>query len=120
MLAGLRHDPVIGRDHQHRVVDPARPGHHRVHEALVTRHVDESQYLAAWERRVRVAELDRYAARLFLLEAIRIDAGERAHHAGLAVVDVSRGTDDHRSNDFRSRSAAIAADCYWRDDNPHR
>jgi len=44
MLERLRLDPVIGGDHQQREIDPAGTGQHRVHEALVTRHVDEAEH----------------------------------------------------------------------------
>src|SRR3712207_6981054 len=32
---------------------------------------------------------------LLLRQAVRVDAGERAHECRLAVVDVARGADDH-------------------------
>src|SRR5690606_16048065 len=68
---------------------------HRAHEPLVTRHVDESEHAAVGKRDVRVAELDRHAARLFLVQPIRVDAGQGAHERRLTVIDMSRGTDDH-------------------------
>ena len=98
MFARLRHDAIVGGNDQQRIVDSADARHHGVHQALVTRHVDESQDLAVRQCCVRISRLDRDAARLLLLEPVGIDAGERAHHAGFAVIDVSRGTDDHRSN----------------------
>ena len=45
---------------------------------------------------VREAELDGDAALFFLFEPIGVDAGERAHQRGLAVIDVTGGADDAR------------------------
>jgi hypothetical protein len=95
VLARLRHHAVVGRHHQQREVDACRAGEHGVDEALVAGHVDEAEHAAAFERLVGVAEFDRDAARLLLLEAIGVDAGEGMHQRGLAVVDVAGGADDH-------------------------
>ena len=57
---------------------PVAPGQHVVHEALVARHVDEADDLAARPRPVGKAEIDGDAARLLLLQAIGIDAGQLA------------------------------------------
>ena len=46
-------------------------------------------------RQIGEAEIDRDAARLLLLQAVGIDAGQRAHERGLAVVDMAGGADDH-------------------------
>ena len=54
VLARLRHHAIVGCYHQQRKVDSAHAGHHRVHQALVTRYIHESQHLAAGERGVRV------------------------------------------------------------------
>ena len=45
------------------------------------------------QRERREAELDRDAARLLLRQAVGVDAGQRAHERGLAVVDVSGGAE---------------------------
>ncbi len=95
MLAGLRHDAVIGGDHQQHEIDAGRAGQHVVHELLVARHVDEADDLPIGARPVGEAEIDGDAARLLLRQAIGIDAGQRAHQRGLAVIDMARGADDH-------------------------
>ena len=77
MLARLRHDAVVGGDHQHHEVDARGAGQHVVHEALVTGHVDEADDLAARARPIGKAQIDRDAARLLLLEPVGIDAGQR-------------------------------------------
>ncbi|KAG1255717.1 hypothetical protein G6F68_010133 [Rhizopus microsporus] len=43
VLAGLRHHPIVGSDHQQGDVDAGGAGHHRVHEAFVARHIHEAQ-----------------------------------------------------------------------------
>src|SRR5205814_4455999 len=95
MLDGLRLDPFRRRHDQKRGIDASRAGQHVVHEALMARHVDEAELAAVTEVAVGVAEVDRDAARLLLLQAIGIDAGQRLHQRGLAMVDVARGADDH-------------------------
>ena len=47
------------------------------------------------ERERREAEIDRDAPSLLLGQPVGIDAGERAHERGLAVIDVARGAEDH-------------------------
>ena len=76
-------------------IDAAGARDHGVHEFLVARHIDKAEHRAVRRRQIGEAEIDRYAARLLFLEAIGVDAGERAHQRGLAVIDVARGADDH-------------------------
>ena len=83
MLAGLRHDAVVGGDDQKRKVDAAGAGQHIVHELLVARHIDKAEHLAVRRRQISKAEIDGNAASFFFLEAIGVDAGERAHQAVL-------------------------------------
>ena len=107
MLARLRHDAVVGGDHQQHEIDAGRAGQHVVHELLVPRHVDEAEHRAVRRRQVGEAEIDRDAARLLLLQAVGIDAGERAHQRGLAVVDVAGGADDHGMAPPRSSAGKV-------------
>ena len=53
MLARLRHDPVVGRDHEQHVVDARGTGEHGVHEALVAGDVDEAEHVAREHRACR-------------------------------------------------------------------
>ena len=112
MLARLRHHAVVGGDDQQHEVDAGRAGQHVVHEPLVPGHVDEAEHRAVRRRQVGEAEIDRDAARLLLLQAVGIDAGQRAHQRGLAVVDMAGGADDHGAGSSgaaarRSASAAL-------------
>ena len=90
VLARLRHDAIVQRHHQQRRIDAAGAGEHRVHEALMARHIDEAERIG-----IGVAEIDGDAAPLLLGQAIGIDAGQRLHQRGLAVIDVTGGADDH-------------------------
>ena len=71
-------DAVVGGDDQQREIDAADAGQHVAHEALVAGHVDEADRAAPSARRqVGEAEIDRDAARLFLRQAVGVDAGQR-------------------------------------------
>jgi len=95
VFAGLRHHTVVGRDHQQREIDACRAGQHGVDETLVAGHVDEAEHPAIIQRLVGIAQLDGDAARLFLLEPVGVDTGDRTHQRRLAMVDMSGGADDH-------------------------
>ena len=95
MLDGLRHRAIVCGDDEQNMIDTRRAGEHVVDELFVPRHVDEAEHAAAGQRRVGVAEVDRDAARLLFLEAIGIDARQRLDERGLAMVDVTGGTDNH-------------------------
>ncbi|HVN43829.1 MAG TPA: hypothetical protein VMT66_01160 [Steroidobacteraceae bacterium] len=97
MLARLRHDAVVGRDHEQREVDATGTGEHGMHQPLMARHIDETEHVAVGERRVGVAELDRYPPCLLFRQTVRVDASERVHERGLAVIDVTCRADDHES-----------------------
>jgi hypothetical protein len=58
-------------------------------------------------RRMREAQVDRDAALLLFLQAIRVRSGERADERRLAVVDVPGGPDDDRHHGTRA-SAKIS------------
>jgi hypothetical protein len=107
VLACLRHHAVVGGHQQQRVVDAGGAGQHGVHQPFVARHVDEADaFGAAAAVQEGVAQFDADAALLFLGQAVGVDAGERAHQRGLAVVDVACGADDHQVH-LRKRAPAI-------------
>src|SRR5205823_1454262 len=78
MLDCLRHDAVIGGYDKKDEVDACRPGKHIMDEALMSRHIDKAEHITVAPRQIGEAEIDRDTARLLLLEAIGVDAGERA------------------------------------------
>ena len=89
---------------------PHAPGNHRMHEPFVAGHIDEAEHVAIVERRIGVTELDRDAARLFFLEPIGVDAGQRAHQRRLAVIDMPGGPDDHGRNSLHCAAKAASSD----------
>ena len=105
MLAGLRHDAVVGGDHEQHEIDAGGAGQHVVDEFLMPRHVDKAEHGAVRCRQIGEAEIDGNATRLFFLEPIGIDAGQRADQRGLTVIDVAGGSDDH---DAGSGKGALA------------
>ena len=52
VLAGLGHHPLVGCDHQHHQVHPARARSHGPHEPLVPGDVHDTRHRAAGERQV--------------------------------------------------------------------
>ena len=97
VLAGLGHDPLVGRDDEHHELHARSARDHGAHQAPVTGDVHDAGVQAAQIER-REAELDRDAALLLLGEAIGVDAGQRAHQGRLAVVDVAGGAYDEATH----------------------
>ena len=60
-------------------------------------------------RLVGEAEIDGDAARFLLLQPVGVDAGQRPHQRGLAVVDMAGGADDHGVASGRGRRARASA-----------
>ncbi len=110
MLTRLRHDRLVCRNDEHHDVDAADPGEHVLDEPLVARHVDEGQRDVIRPAHVHVqvgeAEVDRDAALLLFLEAIRIGPGQRADEGALPMVDVPGRTDDDRGHGRQRRLRA--------------
>jgi len=67
MLAGLRHDAVVGRYDQQNEIDAARVRQHVVDKFFVTGHVDETKHLAVRRLQIRETEIDAYGRAPFLL-----------------------------------------------------
>ena len=95
MLAGLRLDGFVGGDHEEHQVDAAHAGQHVLDEALMPGDVDEAQAQRGRQLQMRETEVDGDAAALFFFQAVGIDAGERFHQRGLAVIDMAGGADDN-------------------------
>ncbi len=104
VLAGLRHQAVVGGHHQQHAIDAAGAGQHVVDEALVAGHVDEAGGAAVAKVGVEIAQVDGDPALALGRAAVALDAGEGAQQRGLAVVDVPGGADDHDSS-LRSRGS---------------
>src|SRR5215471_11005863 len=75
MLDGLRHDAVVGSDHNKGMIHIADSRQHVLDKALMARHVDEAYEPAIRQRHIRKAEIDGETARLLLRQPICVDAG---------------------------------------------
>ena len=96
VLAGLRHDRVVGRDDQHRQVEPRGPREHVPDESLVTRDVHQGQVVPAQFHRGE-AEVDRDSPLPFLGQTVGVDPGQGAHQGRLPMIDVARRAQDEVS-----------------------
>src|SRR2546427_5585958 len=94
VLARLGHHALVGGDDEHREVDAADAGEHVLHEALMPGDVDDLDDEARGLLEEGEPEVDRDPARLLLGQTVGVDAGERLHQRGLAVIDVARRADD--------------------------
>ena len=94
-LHGLRHDAVIGRDHQHHDVGHlGAAGAHRG-ERRVARGVDEGDLLAAFRRRHLIgADMLGDAAGF---AGHHVGMAQRIEQRGLAVIDVAHNGDNRRA-----------------------
>ena len=87
--------PALGcGDDEDACVDTTDAGEHVLEKADVAGHVDERDATTRWQFRPGKPEVDGQATSLFLLEPIRVGAGECFDQGGLAVVDVTGGGDD--------------------------
>ena len=119
MLAGLRHDAVVGGDDQDHAVHAGGAGDHRLDEVLVAGHVDDADFQVG-DRAGGEAEVDRHAPLFLLLEPIGLAAGQAFDQGGLAVVDMPGGSQGdvdllciagHRA--FRARFLRMQMPCQY-------
>ena len=94
VLPGLGHDPLVRGYHQQHQVHAADSGDHGPDETLVAGDVNDPEAQVPRQFQVGEAELDGNAARLLLLQAVRVDAGQRLHQRGLAVIDMPGGAEN--------------------------
>ena len=98
VLAGLRLDRLVSRDHQQDNIDAADAGQHVADKALVAGHIDETDAngvaTGADQIEVGEAEIDGDAAPLLLGQPVGIDAGKGAYQRTLAMVDMTCGPND--------------------------
>src|SRR5579863_8223244 len=95
VLEGLRPRSIIGGDDQQHAIDRQNPGQHIGEKPLVTGDVDETEFGAVRQYRVSKTEIDRQTAALFFGQAVGVDAGQRPHQSGLAVIDMPGCGEDH-------------------------
>ena len=111
VFAGLRLDAVIGGNHQHHEIDAGGPRQHVVDEAFMAGHIDEAEHRTVGIRQIGEAEIDRDAARLLFRQPVGLDAGQRAHQRGLAVIDMAGGADDHGDGSGSGSGSGSRARC---------
>src|SRR6516164_6838784 len=95
VLQCLRARPVIGGDDQQHPVDRQDTGQHVRQKTLMPWYVDKAELGAVGQPRIGEAAIDRQPAPLLLRQAIGVDAGQRLHQCGLAVIDMAGGRQDH-------------------------
>ncbi len=93
VLAGLRHDGIIGRHDEQGQVDAGGAGEHVLDEALVAGHVHDAQAVGG-QVEDGEADVDGDAASFLLRQAVAVDARQRLDQRGLAVVDVAGRAED--------------------------
>ena len=93
MFARLRHDALIGGDDEQGQVDAAHAGEHVFDEVAVAGHIDNADLLIA-QRQPGEAEVDRHLARLFLGQAVGVNARQGAHQRRFPMIDMAGGADD--------------------------
>ena len=95
VLARLRHHALVGGDDEQHEVDARRARHHRAHERFVPGHVDHAE-----SRTPRGSSSGAKPSSIVMPRAFSsgrrsaVDAGQRAHERGLAVIDVPGGAED--------------------------
>ncbi len=100
MLAGLRFDAFIRRNHQHDEIDAPHACQHVANKTLMAGHVDkaEAQLFSVGSGQFEMGKsyIDRDAAALFFFQAIGINPGQSLHERSFAVIDMASGAYDDR------------------------
>ena len=104
MFARLRHDRIVGSDHQDGEIDAGGAGEHVLDEAFMARHIDDAEAVIApltprpsprrREFQGCEADVDGDAARFLFGQAVAVDAGEGLDERRFAVVDMAGGAED--------------------------
>src|SRR5205823_11029723 len=85
----LRLDRLVRCHCQQHQVNAAHAGQHVFYEPLVPWNVNKADLQPAAEIKMRKSEVDGDAAPLLLLEAVRINPGERTYQRRLAMINVT-------------------------------
>ena len=94
VFLGLRLPALGGGHHEDAGVGGTHAGQHVPDETDVAGNVHDGAAPPARQSGGGESQIDRQAAAAFLLETVRIGAGQGLHQRGLAVVDVTRRGDD--------------------------
>jgi len=93
VIAGHRHPPLVGGNHQQHQIQTPEPRHHVADVALVTGHIDDAYGVALTVVEVGKAEILSHADGL-LVGAGGGDAGEGLDQQGLAVIHMAGKADN--------------------------
>ncbi len=94
VLAGLRHHPFIGGNHQRDEIDTADPGQHVFDKSLMSGNIDDAKVDIVIEEQRREAQFNGNTALLLFFQAIRVDPGQRLDQTGFTMVDMARCAKD--------------------------
>ncbi len=111
MLARLRLDRFIRRNHQKQHVDSRRTRQHVAHKSFVSRHIHKTEAHAILFQE-RKTQINRDSAALLFRKTIRVRSGQRFDQRGFPVIDVpGRANNDalHRNGPIRMRGNYSAA-----------
>src|SRR5437016_13442346 len=95
MFTGLWHDTFVRRNNEQCDVDSARAGEHRANKRFVSWNIDDADSADSFENQRSKSEIDCNPAPLFFGEAISVDASKSFYERGLAMIDVTRSSQDH-------------------------
>lgn len=93
VFTGLRHDPLVRGYGYKNSFHTRNPGDHVSDEPFVAGYIDKSDTPPPGRFEMGEPELDGDAPFFFLCEAIRVRPCDRFAERGLAVIDVTGGTD---------------------------
>src|SRR5436190_23061842 len=94
MFPCLRHHALVRGDNEHYHINPACACEHILYEPLVPGDINKAKMHAA-RFEFGETEVDRYAAFLFLGQAVGVGPGQRAYERSFAVVDMPSRADDY-------------------------
>ena len=93
VLAGLRHDTFVSRDHQDGSIDAADAGEHIFNKITVTRNINDADLPGFRQGKPAETKVDRHLAFLLLLETIGVGTSESSHEGGFSMVHMTGCTD---------------------------
>src|SRR6266545_3570528 len=94
VLSRLRHHAIVGGHSKEHQVHSVGARQHVSYEPLMTGDVHNPRSFTMRQIEKGKAQIDRNAARLFFLKAIGILSSESLDETGLAVIDMSGGSND--------------------------
>ena len=89
MLAGLRHDSLVGGNYEQCKIDPGGAGDHRMDQPFVAGHIHKVE-LDLVIGKLGKTEVDGDPSFAFLRQTITIGPGERLDESGFPVIDMTR------------------------------